>query len=836
MADAGAQLAATSPRSFRHLLRRYPLTLVLLAVTVLAPAVLHFGFGVREHALLATLSGSAESVFRHGQWFSPISGVFMGGGILAAVLGAAGILILVSYSERVIGSARTLLAYLSTGAIAIVIGLTLERLLYTSGERWGRHVYGTALLEVLVPVVGTIMVASAASGPLWRRRIRVIGFATLLALVLFSGQAGDVHRLIAAVSGLLLGPYIAGRRPQTRFVRSSVHEIRTLVGVIVMIVAVGPVITMLSPHRLGPLSPLGVLFLPQSSPPLAADRLDGPGPLLLSILPLLVLVLAARGLQHGRRAALVIAIGINLLMAGLAAFYYGFLPSAGNDQLLDLSSAGHWEFLVTLAVSTVVPVAVAGMLFVFRANFAVRIEHERALLALWVVLGAGLIGSGIYFAVGLIDPAGFAPPATPAMLVDDLAERFVPVGFLAERSLEFVPVSAAARAAYFWVGPLVWAVLACTTFWVLRSPPREAATGSAQRYRQLRHAGGGGSLGHMGLWPGMLHWTARDGQAAIAYVLVGRFALTVTEPVCSAEQRMSAIREFAEYCDERGRTPVFYAVHGEYLPLFAALGWSSVRVGEEAVLSPASWSLVGKAWQDVRSSIHRAERAGIEAVWTPWSELSLAQRAQIAEISEEWVADRGLPEMGFTLGGLDEMADAETRLLLAVRPDGRVEAVTSWMPSWRPAASAVDLSADPVIDGWTLDVMRRRDGSMNGVMEFLIASMVERAGRQGARFVSLSTAPFAGTGESQGSAAERVRRFVSDALEPVYGFSSLLRFKRKFRPRFEPVSIAFPDPVELPAIASAIVRAYLPGVSLRGGMRMAWDAREHRGAQRTPTA
>ncbi|PPL18663.1 bifunctional lysylphosphatidylglycerol flippase/synthetase MprF [Microterricola pindariensis] len=818
--------------SARRVLRRYPVTLVLLAVTVLAPAVLHFGFGVRERALLSLLSGSAESVFRGGHWFSPVSGIFLGGGVLAAVIGAAGIIVLVSYSERLIGSARTALAYLVTGAIAIVVGIAVEGLLYASGESWGRHVYGTTLLEALVPVAGTIMVASAAAGPLWRRRIRVLGFATLLALLLFSGQPGDLHRLIAAVSGLLLGPLIAGRRPQTRFVRSSAHEVRTLIGVIVMIVAVGPVITMLSPHRLGPLSPLGVLFMPQATPQVAADRLDGPGPLLLSILPLLVLVLAARGLQHGRRAALVIALAINLLMAGLAAFYYGFLPGAGAEQLVDLSAAGQWELILGLAVSTLVPLAVALLLLLFRANFAVRIEGRRALLALCIVLGTALLGSGIYLAVGLLDPAAFAPAATPTLLVDDLPERFVPVGFLAEQSLDFVPVSAAARAVYLWVGPVVWAVLACTTFWVLHSPPREVAAGSAQRYRQLRHAGGGGSLGHMGLWPGMLQWTARSGQAAIAYVVVGRFALTVTEPVCAPEQRLRAIREFAAHCDERGRTPVFYAVHDEYLPLFDSLGWSSVRVGEEAVLDPASWSLVGRAWQDVRSSINRAGRAGIDTVWAAWSELSLSQKAQIGEISEEWVADRGLPEMGFTLGGLDELAEAETGLLLAVRADGRVEAVTSWLPSWRPAASA---GAAPVIDGWTLDVMRRRDGSMNGVMEFLIASMMERAGRQGARFVSLSTAPFAGVGEPQGSTAERIRRFVADALEPVYGFTSLLQFKRKFRPRFEPVSVAFPDPVELPAIASAIVRAYLPGVSLRGGLRMAWDAREHSPGQRTPT-
>ena len=50
----------------------------------------------------------------------------------------------------------------------------------------------------------------------------------------------------------------------------------------------------------------------------------------------------------------------------------------------------------------------------------------------------------------------------------------------------------------------------------------------------------------------------------------------------------------------------------------------------------------------------------------PLSDAPLAIRDQIQAISEEWVSDKALPEMGFTLGGLDELDDPAVRCLIAI--------------------------------------------------------------------------------------------------------------------------------------------------------------------------
>ncbi|MFM9653700.1 phosphatidylglycerol lysyltransferase domain-containing protein, partial [Streptomyces galilaeus] len=82
----------------------------------------------------------------------------------------------------------------------------------------------------------------------------------------------------------------------------------------------------------------------------------------------------------------------------------------------------------------------------------------------------------------------------------------------------------------------------------------------------------------------------------------------------------------------------------------------------------------------MRTATHRAAREGVRAEWTTWAELSFRDRAQIREISEAWVADKTIPEMEFTLGGAEQMTDPAVRLMIARDVQGRVVAVTSWIP------------------------------------------------------------------------------------------------------------------------------------------------------------
>jgi lysylphosphatidylglycerol synthetase-like protein (DUF2156 family) len=266
-------------------------------------------------------------------------------------------------------------------------------------------------------------------------------------------------------------------------------------------------------------------------------------------------------------------------------------------------------------------------------------------------------------------------------------------------------------------------------------------------------------------------------------------------------------------CEHTGTVPCFFSVTAKTAALAAALGWQHVRVADDTVIDLDGLEFRGKKWQDVRSALNRATKEGISYREVVLAEEPWAIKAQARAISQEWVGDKGLPEMGFTLGGIDEALDPAVRVGLAVDGDGSVHGITSWLPVFAPGGT---------VRGWTLDVTRRRNDGFRPVSEFLIASACLSFRAQGAEFVSLSGAPLARADTAeQPPAVERLLDSLGAVMEPHYGFRSLHAFKSKFSPRYEPLFLAYRDDGDLPRIGIALTKAYLPEAGMRDLMKLA---------------
>jgi lysylphosphatidylglycerol synthetase-like protein (DUF2156 family) len=308
----------------------------------------------------------------------------------------------------------------------------------------------------------------------------------------------------------------------------------------------------------------------------------------------------------------------------------------------------------------------------------------------------------------------------------------------------------------------------------------------------------------MTTWVGNRYWFTRDGDAMVAYRVHGGVALTTGDPVGEPTTRSAAVRDFTAWCETHGWTPCWYSVTDEVAGALAGTGARQLQVAAETWLPLGDLRFSGRRWQDVRTAVNRAAREGVEARWITWSRTPLAVREQITRLSEEWLAGKGLPEMGFTLGGLDELTDDAVRCLLAVGRDGHVQGLTSWLPAYRDGR--------PV--GWTLDVMRRARDASPGIVEFLIATAALAFQEEGAERVSLSGAPLAlPPGAADRSGVSRLLELAGRTMEPVYGFRSLLAFKAKFQPQYRPLWLVYPAAGDLPRIARAVSRAYLPHLS-----------------------
>ncbi|MDO5740171.1 MAG: DUF2156 domain-containing protein [Ornithinimicrobium sp.] len=752
-------------------------------------------------------------------------------------------------AERAMGTLRYAVTGLLGSVTSMLVTVALCHGIARLDPGWGQHLLTAPMGSPWVWLAVTGLAASVRLPTMWRRRAWAAIFVVLGVVVLFAGEPGDLAALVSALLGLLAGALQWPDRVRRGPVVGSRSEVRVLIATAVAGVVVGTVLSLGSTHLVGPLSATRFVFAQASydANQVAAICADanrgrecvratyvlksaGVGALVLAMLPLLIQLVLAEGLRRGRWAAMVGTVALNLLLAGLAAAHAALLSwhqepwILGRHLDLDLSP---WPG-ARLGVPILVPALLVLLVLLNRRAFRVRAAPGTYLRFWWRV---GLSVLAVLLAIvlgGAVVADQFVPRATFSGLLGDGLVALLPSPALTVLTPLLLPEGEIAKVLLEWLPIIPWLVAAVLLFSAQRTV--SARTESREHYRELVRAVAPrtATLAWIGSWQGRRIWTSPTCRAAVAYQAHGGVALTVADPVCAEQDLAQVVREFAQFCAEHSWVPALYSVHAPTADQTEALGWFRVQVAEETVLELTNLTFSGKAFQDVRTAMNRATKEGVTSTWTTWAEASLRTRAQISAISEEWVADKALPEMEFTLGGLAELDDPEVRLLLAQDADAVVQGVTSWLPIY----------ADGAKTGLTLDFMRRREGGFRPVMEFLIARAALDAKADGLRVLSLSGAPLARApqadvdppGPEQPPEAAPVAPedetlvqlldLLGRILEPAYGFRSLHAFKAKFGPTYAPMYLCFPDPADLAVVGRAVAQAYLPEMSLSGLLRV----------------
>ncbi len=314
---------------------------------------------------------------------------------------------------------------------------------------------------------------------------------------------------------------------------------------------------------------------------------------------------------------------------------------------------------------------------------------------------------------------------------------------------------------------------------------------------------GGGTLSWMTTWEGNSY--ARVTGGVVAYQRRNGVALALADPIGPADDRAAAVADFIHAAEAAGLAPCFFSAD-EATRAAVPPTWRSLVVADDTIVDLPGLEFTGKQWAPVRTSLNRAGREEMTFRLTRLHDEPWGVRQQLRAISEAWVGDKDLPEMRFTLGTLDEAEDPEVRVALAVAPNGDVDGFLSWLPVYGPGGG---------VRGWTLDLMRRREGGFGPVMEFLIGASARQFSQEGAEIMSLSGAPLAHEYPPDAGMIAALSDRLAEALEPVYGFGSLHRFKQKFHPRYETMYLLYRDESDLTRIGGALTRAFLPDATLR---------------------
>ncbi|WP_406291154.1 phosphatidylglycerol lysyltransferase domain-containing protein [Streptomyces sp. NBC_00209] len=292
-------------------------------------------------------------------------------------------------------------------------------------------------------------------------------------------------------------------------------------------------------------------------------------------------------------------------------------------------------------------------------------------------------------------------------------------------------------------------------------------------------------------------------KAAVVYRVVGGVSLASGDPIGDPEAWPGAIVPWLAEAREHGWIPAVMGAGEEAGTVYARHGLDALELGDEAIVETADFTLEGRAMRTVRQAYNRVRRAGYEVTARRHAEIPEPEMAGLVRRADDW--RDGATERGFSmaLGRLGDPADGQC-VMLECRDapsgdgaPGELRALLSFVP-WGP-------------NGLSLDLMRRDRDSENGLMEFMVIELLQRAGKLGVTQVSLNFAMFRSVferGSRLGAGPVlRMWRSLLSFFSRWWQIESLYRANAKYRPIWEPRFLLFEKSADLLRIGVAAGRA-----------------------------
>jgi phosphatidylglycerol lysyltransferase len=341
----------------------------------------------------------------------------------------------------------------------------------------------------------------------------------------------------------------------------------------------------------------------------------------------------------------------------------------------------------------------------------------------------------------------------------------------------------------------VGAAVLLATFGVSRllraAPPEAVPPTPADRERVAAIvAGSPDAAAHLALLGDKSFLMSESGRAFVMYAVSRRAWVALGDPVGPPEEARELAWRFRELGDRHGGLTVFYEVGTQHLPVYLDLGLSLLKLGEEARVALAGFSLEGHGRKALRAAHRHAEREGCHFEIVPAGGVG-PLLDELRGVSDAWLAERSMREKGFSLGFFapDYIRGSPVAV---VRREGRITAFANlWF-----GAEHEELS---------VDLMRHLPDGPTGLMDYLFVELMLWGRREGYRWFNFGMAPLAGL-EDRALAPlwHRAGAFVFRHGQHFYGFEGLRQYKQKFEPEWTPRYLACPGGLALPEVLVSI--------------------------------
>ncbi len=301
------------------------------------------------------------------------------------------------------------------------------------------------------------------------------------------------------------------------------------------------------------------------------------------------------------------------------------------------------------------------------------------------------------------------------------------------------------------------------------------------------------ALARMVLFDDKLYYFS-PGGSVVGYVVEGRIALTLGDPIGPPEDAAACITQFQDFCDRNDWQAAYSQVLPENLEVYRSLGNHDLCIGSEAVIDLATFSIAGGEKKNIRTGVNKMKRLGYTSeVLDPPHPPELLE--ELRQVSDEWLTEIHGYEKRFSLGWFDEGYLNSTRLIVIHNPAGYIDAFANIIPEYQANEISIDL-------------MRKRTQTESGLMDFLFVSLIEWAKSLGYATFNMGLSGLAGIGDNPSDPAiDRAMHYIYEHINQFYNFKGLHEFKAKYDPHWLPRYLVYPGAASLPAVAIAMLRA-----------------------------
>ena len=307
------------------------------------------------------------------------------------------------------------------------------------------------------------------------------------------------------------------------------------------------------------------------------------------------------------------------------------------------------------------------------------------------------------------------------------------------------------------------------------------------------------TFAHLALLRDKSFLVSQDETGFLMYGVAGRSWVCMGDPVGPEAARTELAWRFREMVDLYAGWTAFYQAGKANLPLYLDLGLAIVKIGEEARVPLAGFSLAGQARKGLRYTRNMVEKEGCVFELSPAS-ATPGLLPELRAVSDAWLGSKHAREKKFSLGFFHEEYLSECAMAL-VRREGRIVAFANLWECQGHEELSVDL-------------MRYSPEAPTSVMEYLYIMLMLWGREQGYQWFNLGMAPFSGLERHfLAPTWTRLGGMLYSYGGTLYNFQGLRRFKDKFDPVWESKYLACPGGTVPPRVLANIATL------VSGGMR-----------------